>query len=66
MKKRVGQIALAVVLAEAIWRFVRAFTWYLHSRLHQSLIEEVAKNGAQYHVLILKTKLAIPGLGLLR
>jgi hypothetical protein len=32
----------------------------VHSRLHQTLIEEVAKDGAQYHVLILKTKLAIP------
>lgn len=30
------------------------------SRLHQSLIDEVAKDGAQYHVLILKTNLAIP------
>jgi len=29
LKKRVGQIALAVVLAEVIWRFVRALTWYL-------------------------------------
>jgi hypothetical protein len=32
----------------------------VHSRLHQSLIEEVAKDGTLYHVLILKTKLAIP------
>jgi L-fucose mutarotase/ribose pyranase (RbsD/FucU family) len=32
----------------------------LHSRLHQSLIDELAKDGALYHVLILKTKLAIP------
>ncbi len=32
----------------------------VHSRLHQSLIDEVAKDGAQYHVLILKTRLAIP------
>jgi hypothetical protein len=30
------------------------------SRLHQSLIDEVAKDGAQYRVLILKTNLAIP------
>ena len=29
LKKRVGQIALAVVLAEAVWRLVSAFTWYL-------------------------------------
>lgn len=29
LKKRVGQIALAVVIAEAIWRLVRALTWYL-------------------------------------
>ncbi len=29
LKKRVGQIALAVVLAEAIWRLVSAITWYL-------------------------------------
>lgn len=32
----------------------------VHSRLHQSLIDELAKDGAQYHVLILKTQLAIP------
>ena len=30
------------------------------SRLHQSLIDEVAKDGEQYRVLILKTNLAIP------
>jgi large conductance mechanosensitive channel len=29
LRKRVGQIALAVVLAEAIWRLVSALTWYL-------------------------------------
>jgi large-conductance mechanosensitive channel len=29
LKKRVGQIALAVVLAQAIWRFVSSLTWYL-------------------------------------
>jgi large-conductance mechanosensitive channel len=29
LRKRVGQIALAVVLAEAIWRLVNALTWYL-------------------------------------
>lgn len=28
LKKRVGQIALAVVLAEAIWRLLNSFTWY--------------------------------------
>ena len=32
----------------------------VHSRLHQSLIDELAKDGTLYHVLILKTKLAIP------
>lgn len=32
----------------------------VNSRLHQSLIDDVAKDGALYHVLILKTKLAIP------
>ena len=32
----------------------------VQSRLHQSLIDELAKDGAQYHVLILKTQLAIP------
>jgi hypothetical protein len=32
----------------------------VRSRLHQSLIDELAKDGAQYHVLILKTQLAIP------
>ncbi len=30
------------------------------SRLHQSLIDEIAKDGEHYHVLILKTNLAIP------
>lgn len=30
------------------------------SRLHQSLIDEVGKDSAQYRVLILKTNLAIP------
>jgi large-conductance mechanosensitive channel len=29
LKKRVGQIAIAVVLAEAVWRLLNAFTWYL-------------------------------------
>lgn len=29
LRKRVGQIALAVVLAEAVWRLVSALTWYL-------------------------------------
>ena len=32
----------------------------VHSRLHQSLIDEIAKDGAQYHVLVLKTQLAVP------
>jgi len=32
----------------------------VHSRLHQSLIDEVAKDGTQYHVLILKSQLTIP------
>ena len=34
--------------------------YQVHSRLHQTLIDEVAKDGAQYHVLILKTRLTIP------
>jgi large-conductance mechanosensitive channel len=29
LKKRVGQIALAVVLAEAVWHLVNSLTWYL-------------------------------------
>jgi hypothetical protein len=29
-------------------------------RLHQALIDEIAKDSAQYHILILKTRLAIP------
>jgi large-conductance mechanosensitive channel len=29
LKKRVGQIALAVVLAEAVWRLVNSLIWYL-------------------------------------
>lgn len=32
----------------------------VHSSLHQSLIDEVAKDGAEYHVLILKSQLAVP------
>jgi hypothetical protein len=32
----------------------------VQSRLHQSLIDEVAKDAAQYHVLVLKTQLAVP------
>jgi len=32
----------------------------VQSRLHQSLIDEVAQDGAHYHVLILKTQLAVP------
>lgn len=32
----------------------------VQSRLHQSLIDEVAKDGAQYRVLVLKTQLAVP------
>jgi len=32
----------------------------VQSRLHQSLIDEVAKDGTLYHVLILKTQLAVP------
>jgi hypothetical protein len=32
----------------------------VHSRLHQSLIDEVAKDSSQYHVLILKSQLAVP------
>ncbi|MDE3201328.1 MAG: hypothetical protein KGN79_10455 [Acidobacteriota bacterium] len=32
----------------------------VHHRLHQSLIDEVAKDSQQYHILILKTRLAIP------
>jgi large-conductance mechanosensitive channel len=29
LRKRVGQIALAVVLAQSVWRLVSALTWYL-------------------------------------
>jgi large-conductance mechanosensitive channel len=29
LKKRVGQIAIAVVLAQAVWRLINAFTWFL-------------------------------------
>jgi hypothetical protein len=32
----------------------------VHSRLHQALIDGVGKDGAQYHVLILKTRATIP------
>ena len=36
------------------------YDYEVQSRLHQSLIDEVAQDGAQYHVLILKTQLAVP------
>jgi large-conductance mechanosensitive channel len=29
LKKRVGQIALAVVLAQAVWRFIGSLVWYV-------------------------------------
>jgi large-conductance mechanosensitive channel len=29
LRKRVGQIALAVILAQAAWRLITALTWYL-------------------------------------
>ncbi|HWA95951.1 MAG TPA: hypothetical protein VG844_15220 [Terracidiphilus sp.] len=32
----------------------------VHHRLHQTLIDQVAKDSQQYHILILKTRLAIP------
>ena len=32
----------------------------VQSRLHQSLIDQIAKDAAQYHVLVLKTQLAVP------
>ena len=32
----------------------------VHSRLHQLLIDEIAKDSEQYHVLVLKTRLTIP------
>ena len=32
----------------------------VQSRLHQSLIDEIAKDAARYHVLVLKTQLAVP------
>lgn len=32
----------------------------VHSRLHQSLIDDIAKDSEQYHVLVLKTRLTIP------
>ena len=32
----------------------------VQSRLHQSLIDEIAKDAAHYHVLVLKTQLAVP------
>lgn len=32
----------------------------VQSRLHQSLIDEVSKDAAQYHVLVLKTRQTVP------
>lgn len=37
LKRRVGQIAIAVVLAQAVWRLVNALTWYLIIPLIESL-----------------------------
>jgi large-conductance mechanosensitive channel len=39
LKKRVGQIALAVVLAEACIRFLSALTWFLVIPIISSLLE---------------------------
>jgi len=39
LKKRVGQIALAVVLAQAVWRLINALTWYLFLPLIGRILE---------------------------
>jgi large-conductance mechanosensitive channel len=53
LKKRVGQIALAVVLAEAVWRLVNSLTWYLMipliGRLFQGHTESVLFESATTH-----------------
>lgn len=51
--------------APGVSKYRAQITTLLHdygvtSRLHQSLIDEIAKDGERYHVLILKTNLAIP------
>lgn len=42
-------------------RFAKLLHGYeVNSQLHQSLIDQIAKDSGQYRVLILKTNLAIP------
>jgi large-conductance mechanosensitive channel len=60
LKKRVGQIALAVVLAEAIWRLISALTWYLiipiigkflHGQTESVLFEAARSNPIRWDTL---------------
>jgi large-conductance mechanosensitive channel len=58
LKKRVGQIALAVVLAEAVWRLVNSLTWYLIipliGRAFQGHAESVMFESATRHPMPLE------------
>ena len=60
LKKRVGQIALAVVLAEAIYRFISAITWYLiipilgkalHGQTESVLFDTPSRNPIRWDTL---------------
>jgi large-conductance mechanosensitive channel len=60
LKKRVGQIALAVVLAQAIWRIVSALTWYLiipiigkflHGQTESVMFEAASSNPIRWDTL---------------
>lgn len=59
LNKRVGQIALAVVLTEAAWRLVVALTWYLIipdiGRVPRGSTESVLFAGAVAHPLPLES-----------
>jgi large-conductance mechanosensitive channel len=61
LKKRVGQIALAVVLAQAVWRLLNAFTWYvlvpiigkaISGRTESVLFESAARLPFQWESII--------------
>jgi hypothetical protein len=46
LRKRVGQIALAVVIAQAIWRLVNALTWYLLVPTAARMLDGNTESGA--------------------
>jgi len=60
LKKRIGQIALAVILAEAVFRLISQLTWYLiipilgrllHGQTESVLFEPATKNPVRWDTL---------------